>query len=61
MPARAKAGGQPGEVLGLDGATGGIGLGIEVEDELAALEVRQRHLAAAIARQLEAGGLATDG
>ena len=46
-----EGGRQPGKVLGLDGAARGVGLGIEVEDQLAALEIGQRHFAAAVAGQ----------
>lgn len=45
------------EFNGFAGAAGGVGLGIEVEHELAALEVGERQIAAAVARQVECGGL----
>ena len=53
VPALAKAPARAGEVLGLPGAAGGVGLGIEIEDQLAALEVGQRDFAAAVAGQAE--------
>src|SRR5215212_7720913 len=56
----AEGGGELGEVLGFDGAAGSIGLGIEIEDELASLEVRKRHFAAAVVGKPEAGCLAAN-
>ena len=57
----AEGGSKSGEILGLHGAPGGVGLGIEVKHELASLEVSKRHFGAAVVGQLEAGCLATDG
>ena len=48
---------KPREINGFPGAAGGVGLGVEIEHELAALEVGEGHGAAAVARQLERGGL----
>src|SRR2546425_334845 len=48
---------QPGEVLGLDRASGRIGLGIEIENELLSFEVRERYGAAAVTGQAEIGRL----
>jgi hypothetical protein len=45
------------KINGFPGAAGGVGLGVEIQHELAALEVGERQAAAAIARQLERGGL----
>src|SRR3954452_23942013 len=45
------------EFNGFAGAAGGVGLGVEVEHELAAVEVGEGQTAAAVARQLEGWGL----
>ncbi len=49
---------QAGEILGLDRASGRIGLGIEIENELLSFEVRERYGAAAVTRQAEIGRFA---
>ena len=41
--------------IDLLGAAGRVGLGVEVEDELAPLEIGERYGTAAVARQLEVG------
>ena len=45
----------------LPGAAGGIRLGIEKQNELAALEVGQRYLVTAVARQCERGSRGSGG
>ena len=57
VPALVKLGPQLGELDRLPGAAGGVGPGVEVEDELAALEIGQETVAAAIARKVERGCL----
>ena len=49
---------QPGEVLGLSGAAGGIGARVEKQHQLAAGIIGERNRVAAIAGQAEARGLA---
>src|SRR3984893_5773641 len=50
---------QPREVDGFAGTTRGVGLGIEIDDELATLELGQRNAAAAVTRQRKCGGFLT--
>jgi hypothetical protein len=46
---------EAGKILGLDGATGGVGLGVEVQDQLPAFEIGKRHRAPAITREAKIG------
>ena len=56
-------------VLGLEvaepatllGSAGGVGLRVEIDDELLTLEILQRNVAAAVARQLESRGFCAFG
>ena len=53
-----EAGLEPREVHGFLGAAARVRLGIEIEDQIAALVVAERHLGAAVARKFERGGAA---
>ena len=48
---------QPGEIDRLPGAAGGVGARIEKQHQLLAGVIGERDAAAAVARQLEVGGL----
>ena len=60
VPALSNCGAQLREIDGFPGAAGGVGPRIEIDDELAALELRQRNTAAAVARQRESRGFLAD-
>jgi hypothetical protein len=54
-PGLGEIGVEAGEILGLDGATGGVGLGIEEQDQFPAFEIGKRYRAAAVTGRRKSG------
>ena len=55
-PGLGEGGAQAGKILGLDGAAGRVGLGIEIKDQFPVFEIGKRYGAAAVPREVEIGG-----